>query len=356
MIRIAALVFGVSFAALALAQETKWEPPPTPEGWKAVISKDGRYRFVIPKDAKSSGTRDRTSSLPGLRVAIQVNYCTLKDGTVFEVRGVTLSGSELKGKTVNQVIDMLFIDVEKEDGYKISEPKEATVGDIKAREYRLSKDKQSRRLVLFGVKPRVFALEVAATDAAQLDTEAANTFLKSFVLVPAEVVKAAAKERAEKQEAADKENVAKYGAKWTTDLKEMTAPDAPAVGVIRGREFKPDAVTLQPGGKLLFRQGSGMYPDVEVELWLILKPNESVENKTYEVGKGVKSAVTPHVRLATLPEGAKFPKSEAFLANYSLKLTFAAKDKDGSIPGTIYLCTPDTAHSFLAGKFAAKEK
>ena len=37
----------------------KWEPPATPEGWKAVISKDGSYRFVVPKDTSRSGTRDR---------------------------------------------------------------------------------------------------------------------------------------------------------------------------------------------------------------------------------------------------------------------------------------------------------
>jgi hypothetical protein len=95
---------------------------------------------------------------------------------------------------------------------------------------------------------------------------------------------------------------------------------------------------------------------VEVELWLILKPNESVENKTYEVGRGLRPPVTPHVRLATMAEGAKVPRSVSFLANYSLKLTFSAKDADGAIPGTIYLCAPDAARSWFAGKFTAKEK
>jgi hypothetical protein len=345
----------LSFAILALAQDAKWEPPPTPEGWRAVTSKDGRYRLAFPKDAKSTGTRTRTMSTRGFRAVIQVNYATLKDGTTLEVGAATLSGTELRGKTVDQVLDSM-IDFEKEDGFKVSDPKEATVGDHKAREYRLSKDKVSRRLVLFGVKPRVFALEVISTDGSKLETETANTFLKSLVLVPEEVVKAAAKERSEKQTAAGKDNLEKYGAKWTADLKEMTPPDAPAVGMIRGREFKPDKVTLQPGGRLVFRQGSGTFADAEVELWLITKPNESVENKTYEVGRGVRPMVTPHVRLATMPEGAKVPRQESFLTNYSLKLTFGAKDKDGSIPATIYLCTPDAVRSFFAGKFTVKEK
>ena len=143
MIRIATVVFGVTFAVLGLAQETKWEAPPTPEGWKAVVSKDERYRFVIPTDAKSSGTRERTLSSRGFKAAIQVNYCTLKDGTVFEVRGATVSGAELKGMTVDSVLDS-FVAAEKEDGNKVSDPKEVMVGAIKAREYRLSNDKLSR--------------------------------------------------------------------------------------------------------------------------------------------------------------------------------------------------------------------
>ncbi len=310
---------------------------------------------MTPKDTKGTGTREWTFSSRGFKAAVQVNYCTLKDGTVLDVRGTTLTGTDLKGKTVDQLLDTL-VATEKDDGYTVSDPKEVAVGGVKAREYRLSNAKQSRRVVMFGVKPRLFALEVAAADATKLDTETADTFLKSLVLVPAEVVKAAAKDRAGKLEAAGKENVVKFGAKWTADPKEMTPPDAAAVGLIRGREFKPDTVAVTTGGHLAFRQGAGPRPDVKVDLWLILKPDESVENKTYEVGKGLTPAVTPHVRLTTLAAGAKLPKSEAFLANYSLKLTFAARDKDGSIPGTIYLCTPDAAKSFFAGKFTATDK
>lgn len=356
MIRIAAVALGVSLAALALAQNAKWEPPPTPDGWKAVVSKDGRYRFVVPKDAVKSGTRERNFSTRAFKAAVLVNYATLKDGTVLEVQAATLGGTGLKGKTTAQVLE-LFVQAERDDGYKVSAPKEVKVGEIKAREYRLSNGKQQRRLVLFAVKPRVFTLEVAATDASKLDTEAADTFLKSLVLVPDEVVRAQAKERADKQAAADKGNTAKYGAKWTADLKEMTPPDAPAVGLVRGREFKPDSVTLQAGGWLSFKQGSGRFPAVEVSLVLTgLKPNESVANKTYEVGKGTSPALSPHIRLSTLPAGAKVPKTEPFVTGYALKLTFGAKDKDGSIPGTIYLCTPDAARSWVAGKFTVKEK
>lgn len=360
MFRLVAVALGVSLAALVSAQDTKWQPPPTPDGWKAVVSKDGRYRFVIPKDVKGSGTRTRTFSAKGFKAAIEVNYATLKDGTALEVQSAALSGTALKGMSTDQVID-LFVQAEKDDGFTVSVPREVKVGEVKAREYRLSDAKQQRRLVIFAVKPHVYTLEVSAADAAKLDAEAANTFLTSFVLVPDEVVKAQAKERADKQATADKDNTEKLGAKWTADLKAMTPPDAPAVGMVRGVEFKPDRVTLEPGGWLYFRQGGGkpgmFFPDAEVSLWMpSLKPNESVAGKTIEVGKGTNPGLAPHVRISTLPDGAKVPKTEPFVANYTLKLTFGDKDKDGSIPGTIYLCTPDAAKSFVAGKFTVKEK
>src|SRR5438128_3306779 len=158
MRHIAAVTLALSFAVLALAQDAKWEPPAAPEGWKAVASRDGRFRFAVPKDAKGSGTRDRTFSTRGFRAVIQMNYARLKDGTNLEAGAASLSGAELRGKTVDQVLDAI-IDVEKEEGFKVSEPKEVTVGDIKAREYRMNNDKVWKRSGIFGVKPRVLAVE-----------------------------------------------------------------------------------------------------------------------------------------------------------------------------------------------------
>ncbi len=229
----------------------------------------------------------------------------------------------------------------------MSEPKDVMVGTIKAKEYRLTKDKVTRRTVIFAAKPRIYLLNVGAEDAAKVDSETATTFFGALVLVPPEVVKAQAKERAEKAEAAGKENLEKYGAKWTMSLKDMTPPDAPAVGVIRGKEFKPDSVLIERRW-LVFRQGEkGGKADVEVKLWLAPLHADSLENKTFEIPTTKFGG--PHVELATT-------KRESFLNKYALKLTFGAKDADGNLPGTIYLCTPDAGHSFLAGTFMVKEK
>jgi hypothetical protein len=136
----------------------------------------------------------------------------------------------------------------------------------------------------------------------------------------------------------------------------MNPPDGPAVGVILGREFKPDLVTLR-GSRLLFRQGEkGAFADAEVALTLPLK-GESVENKAYEIKAASANPVSsPIVALATMPEGSRVPKTETFMNRYALKLNFGAKGDDGMVPGTIYLCTPDTGKSFFAGKFTVKGK
>jgi hypothetical protein len=359
MLRLAAVVvICAAVAGQCPAQDApKWDPPKPPEGWKAVVSKDGAYRFFIPNAAGRSGTRERTMNAGGLRARVLVNYYTLKDGTKLEIQAAALSGPAMKGVSAADAMTA-FLDGEKEDGYTASEPKDVTVGDIKAKEYRLNKDKLSRRMVMFVAKPRVFELNVEADDPAKLDTETADTFLKSLVLVPADVLKAQAKERAAKDAEKNKENQEKYGVKWTTNLADMTPPDAPALGVIRGKEFKPDSVALQPGGRLVFRQGEkGAFAEGEVSIVLWLKGGESVENKKYEVKAAANSATgTPHVTLSTMPAGARIPKSETFLNRYAMKLTFGAKDENGDIPGTIYLCTPDSNKSFLAGRFTVKAK
>jgi hypothetical protein len=349
------LLVGLCSAQDPKPDAPKWEPPPTPEGWKAVTSKDGAYLFAFPGTAPRTGTRDRNYTVRGVRERLQVNYCVLKDGTMLEVNAAILTGPGVKGVTVAEVIDGM-IDAEKDDGFEVSAPKKVKIGEVEGREYRLVKDKLSRRTVFFFARPRLFLLNVAAEDPAKLDTETADTFLKSMALVPAEILKARAEERAAKNAQTAKEQQEKYGAKWTLALADMTAPDAPAVGVIRGKEFKPESVTFR-GSRLVFRQGvKGAFADVEATLTLSLK-GESIENKTYEIKAATANPVgSPVVRLATMTADGAVPQGETFMNKYALKLTFGAKDADGNVPGTIYLCASDTGKSFLAGKFTVKGK
>lgn len=360
------VVLFAGLTALATAQDANpdakaWVPPVVPDGWRAVAGKDGTFRFAVPKATVRTGSRDRTVTVNGVRSQTLIHYATLADGTGFEVHVATLAGAKLKDFKTSEVTGM-FLAAEQDAGFEVTLGKAVAVGDLKGHEYRLTKDNVSRRMWVLLAKPRLVFLNVTATDEDQLDSEAAETFLKSFVLVPPEVVAAANKQKAvkdaklakEKAVGDDKvaqENFKKYGFKWTLDLKEMTAPDAPVVGTIGGREFKPDAVTLT-GGQLVFRQGAGFFAELEAGATLFLKGGETVENRTYELSpaKGVPQG-SPFLYTAVMAKDAKLPTRETFTGKYALKLTFGAKADDGIVPGTIYFCAPDATRSYFAGTF-----
>jgi hypothetical protein len=68
----------------------------------------------------------------------------------------------------------------------------------------------------------------------------------------------------------------KPGRGWTTDLKLMKPSDSPVVGRIFGADFKPDSIQLQNTG-LDLHSGRDM-----IHIFLILKPGQGIEGKTYE--------------------------------------------------------------------------
>jgi hypothetical protein len=94
-----------------------------------------------------------------------------------------------------------------------------------------------------------------------------------------------------------------------------------------------------------------------VIIYLNLKPNESLEGRTFEINPAQRTpGLKPSIHLTGKPPDSRAPKREIATDKYALKLTFEAKAADGSIPGTIYLCTSDPARSFIAGKFDAKPR
>jgi hypothetical protein len=352
MIRATFLIVAFALSAAAADDKGQWQPPSAPDGWKYVASSDGVYRFVAPKDTKRTSTRDRTMTINRVRARINAFLFVLKDDTVLKVESLALSGAALRGVKVSDVLDSILSEM-KGEGFSASEPKEVTVGDVKANEYRLSKKGQDRRVVLFHAQGRVFVLEVASADPKALDTKTADTFLKSLVLVPADVLRAEAKERAAQLAARVEQQKEKYGFGWTTDPAAMTPPDAPVVGELRGVEFKPDVVKYE-AGRLWLRQGKEVFADGEVSIVLTLKPGESLEKREYSFTPA--KGGDPAISLSTHAKTDKLPKLESFNDKYALKLTFGEKDKDGKIPGTIYLSLPDAARSFVAGKFSVTIK
>jgi hypothetical protein len=76
-----------------------------------------------------------------------------------------------------------------------------------------------------------------------------------------------------------------------------------------------------------------------------------LEGKTYRVAKEHEQ-VAPHVHMKWKPTDKDVPDAEIFMKEYTMLLEFG-KEKNGVLPGKIYLSIPDESKSFVAGTFEA---
>jgi hypothetical protein len=319
-----------------------------------VLVKDRTYQFLFPKDYRSLGYTSRKFKARGITAEVQLNYGTLRDDTFFELQGATFTGRGVSGLKVDDLY-AIMLEGEKEQGFTVGESKDTTLGKNKAREYRMRKDNLRCRSVLTVVNKRVFEMRVASLDESKLDTDQANTFLQSLTILK-DSPEAESKDEAEKAEERAKEAMEKYGFKWTLKPEEMKAPDKPVIGLIHGREFKPDPIVREAGGILRFRQGSGTSPEAEVRIALFNSPKDKLENRTIEVKPSRNSGTVATIIITSKDPASRVPTTDSFFDKYAMKLSFGAKGSDGTIPCTIYLCTSDAGKSFIAGKFTLTAK
>ncbi|WP_439621848.1 hypothetical protein [Gemmata sp.] len=140
---------------------------------------------------------------------------------------------------------------------------------------------------------------------------------------------------------------------YEIDPAKHVVPAAPAAGVLGGKPFAPDRVELE-GHRLTLRQGKDFFADLEV----VLAIHEQVK-----LGDGVKIVVRPNQRWTDrIPSLQSAVRSEKGLPDvkfinddYALTLELGKPEK-GKIPGSIYLCLPDSSRSYLAGTFVAERK
>ena len=141
------------------------------------------------------------------------------------------------------------------------------------------------------------------------------------------------------------------GRGWTMDLKKMKPSDDPVVGKILGAYFKLDKIQLQ---NTILTLNSG---NDSIIIFLDIKVAQGIEGKSFETNGNAPqekgrlairvNAVHIHVGLTNPPQ------ADAFGQGFAMRLEFG-KEKDGSIPGKLYLCLPDKKKSWIAGSFNLK--
>jgi tetratricopeptide (TPR) repeat protein len=142
----------------------------------------------------------------------------------------------------------------------------------------------------------------------------------------------------------------KPSAGWTMELNQARIPDGMAAGRICGNDFTVEKAKVE-NGILSLRQGQDFFPDREFMIFLFPEQGEALEGKTYRVAKD-QGHGSPHVHMKWKPTNKDVPDAEIFMKEYTMLLEFG-KQKNGVLPGKIYLSIPDESKSFVAGAFKA---
>jgi hypothetical protein len=135
----------------------------------------------------------------------------------------------------------------------------------------------------------------------------------------------------------------KPGRGWTLDLDKMKPSDNPVAGKIYGADYNLDKIQLVVTGLSLWSGKDWIH------MFLNLKPGEGIAGKSYLIkaedpqGQG-RPAIHFHIHSSKLKPAA------VNTSGYAMRLEFGM-EKDGTIPGKLYLCLPDERKSWIAGSF-----
>ena len=134
---------------------------------------------------------------------------------------------------------------------------------------------------------------------------------------------------------------------WTLNIDAVGTPDVPAGGKVHGKFFMAERMILNGDGLTI--RTANVPPDAGVTIYLRPDPIESVFGKTI-----VFEPNTPNEPLLNLRwKDAQGSAQQQSPTGYALRIEFG-QPVGNSIPGKIYLCTPDETKSYVVGKFNAE--
>ena len=136
---------------------------------------------------------------------------------------------------------------------------------------------------------------------------------------------------------------------WTLDLGNVVIPETTAAGSVHGNGFRCEKAILR-GGLLSLNQGKSWPWDLGVAVGFFARAGEELSGKAVEIEPSRPRA--PRVVLRWKDERRE-PVTESITHGYAMKVAFG-QATNGHVPGTIYLCLPDGARSFVAGTFDAE--
>jgi hypothetical protein len=156
----------------------KDDAPKPPAGWTEYSPRDGSYVVWVPAKTKSRSERERTTTVRGQRLRIQLLAAEVAGGPSYVAEAVTLSPGLAKEFKPGELSDLFRDLIASETGGKVADESDVKAGTIVGKEYRVESARAVTRARVFVTGGRVLILRVAGRKE-QVDAEAAGTFLGS---------------------------------------------------------------------------------------------------------------------------------------------------------------------------------
>jgi DNA-directed RNA polymerase subunit RPC12/RpoP len=135
---------------------------------------------------------------------------------------------------------------------------------------------------------------------------------------------------------------------WTLNLDAVTIPDSLVAGYIHGKALVPERMFVNED-RLTIRTAE-FPPAVGVTIYLRPNPIESLFGKSVVIKTNAANAPVVNLRWKNA-QGHAVGQPER--AGYALRIEFG-QPAGNTLPGKIYLCTPDETKSYIAGTFNAE--
>jgi hypothetical protein len=176
MLRSTSLVIAIAlaFGAGQVASSKDDDTPKPPSGFKEYAPKDGTFAVWVPEKPRSQRTSERTITLNGTRLKINLLMMEMQGGPLYVVEELIVPAKLKPADLASGYKDFLVSELKG----KVTEEGEIKVGAASGEEFRIESASNLTRARSFATATRVLVLRITGKKDA-IDGDAAKVFLES---------------------------------------------------------------------------------------------------------------------------------------------------------------------------------
>jgi hypothetical protein len=154
------------------------DAPKPPAGWTEYSPRDGSYAVWVPQKTKSRAERERTTTIRGQRLKVQILAAEVAGGPTYVTEAITLSPALTRQFKPGELSNLFRDAIASEAGGRVTDESDVKAGAVVGKEYRVESAKGVTRVRVFVDGGRTLILRVSGRKE-QVDAAAAETYLGS---------------------------------------------------------------------------------------------------------------------------------------------------------------------------------